>query len=87
MNGNLLYAQSGGVTAVINATAAAVIDTARKHKGRIGKVLAARNGVVGALREELIDTYAEDWRALATGLPADSVLVGLSSVHWREAWK
>ena len=64
MNGNLLYAQSGGVTAVINATAAAVIDTARKHKGRIGKVLAARNGVVGALREELIDTYAEDWRAL-----------------------
>jgi len=64
MKGNLLYAQSGGVTAVINATAAAVIDTARKHRGRIDKVLAARNGVIGALREDLIDTYAEDWRAL-----------------------
>ena len=51
--GTLLYAQSGGVTAVINATASAVIQTARKH--RI-KVLAARNGILGALREELIDT-------------------------------
>ncbi|PKL98023.1 MAG: 6-phosphofructokinase, partial [Gammaproteobacteria bacterium HGW-Gammaproteobacteria-7] len=46
--GKLLYAQSGGVTAVINATAAAVIATAREHKI---KVLAARNGIVGALRE------------------------------------
>jgi 6-phosphofructokinase 1 len=51
--GTLLYAQSGGVTAVINATASAVLQTARKH--RI-KVLAARNGILGALREELIDT-------------------------------
>ena len=51
--GTLLYAQSGGVTAVINASASAVIQTARKH--RI-KVLAARNGILGALREELIDT-------------------------------
>jgi 6-phosphofructokinase 1 len=51
--GTLLYAQSGGVTAVINATASAVIQTARKH--RI-KVLAAKNGILGALREELIDT-------------------------------
>ncbi|MEO7251959.1 MAG: 6-phosphofructokinase [Arenimonas sp.] len=51
--GTLLYAQSGGVTAVINATASAVIQTARKH--RI-KVLAARNGILGALREQLIDT-------------------------------
>jgi 6-phosphofructokinase 1 len=51
--GTLLYAQSGGVTAVINATASAVIQTARKR--RI-KVLAARNGILGALREELIDT-------------------------------
>jgi 6-phosphofructokinase 1 len=51
--GTLLYAQSGGVTAVINASASAVIQTARKH--RI-KVLAGRNGILGALREELIDT-------------------------------
>ena len=49
----LLYAQSGGVTAVINATASAVIQTARSRKVR---VLAARNGILGVLREELIDT-------------------------------
>jgi len=54
--GTLLYAQSGGVTAVINATAAAVITAARARRV---KVLAARNGIVGALREELIDTSAE----------------------------
>lgn len=54
--GKLLYAQSGGVTAVINATASAVIHAAREH--RI-KVLAARNGILGALREELIDTSKE----------------------------
>lgn len=51
--GNLLYAQSGGVTAVINATASAVLQAARVKKVR---VLAARNGILGALREELIDT-------------------------------
>lgn len=64
--GNLLYAQSGGVTAVINTTAAAVIETARKQK-KIGKVLAAKNGILGVLREELIDTSlesAEDIHAL-----------------------
>ena len=43
---NLLYAQSGGMTAVINATACAVIETARRHPARIGKVLAARNGIL-----------------------------------------
>jgi len=53
--GTLLYAQSGGVTAVINATASAVIQSARARKVR---VLAARNGILGALREELIDTTA-----------------------------
>ena len=52
-SGTLLYAQSGGVTAVINATASAVIQTARARKVR---VLAARNGILGALREELVDT-------------------------------
>ncbi|MGN6112028.1 MAG: 6-phosphofructokinase [Luteimonas sp.] len=51
-SGTLLYAQSGGVTAVINATAAAVIEAARKRRV---KVLAARNGILGALREELLD--------------------------------
>ncbi|HRQ65349.1 MAG TPA: diphosphate--fructose-6-phosphate 1-phosphotransferase, partial [Xanthomonadaceae bacterium] len=65
---NLLYAQSGGVTAVINASAAAVIETARRHRGAIGKVFAARNGILGALREELFDTAslrAADLRRLA----------------------
>jgi ATP-dependent phosphofructokinase / diphosphate-dependent phosphofructokinase len=55
-SGTLLYAQSGGVTAVINATASAVIQAARARKVR---VLAARNGILGALREELIDTGRE----------------------------
>lgn len=61
-NGNLLYAQSGGVTAVINATAAGVIGEARARKI---KVLAARNGILGALREELIDTSKESAAAIA----------------------
>jgi 6-phosphofructokinase len=54
--GNLLYAQSGGPTAVINTTAAAVLTTARQHRKQIGKIFAAHNGIIGALREELIDT-------------------------------
>lgn len=61
-SGTLLYAQSGGVTAVINATASAVITTARAKKI---KVLAARNGILGALREELIDTSKESAAAIA----------------------
>jgi len=56
---NAFYAQSGGVTAVINATACAVIETARQHQDRIGKVLAGRNGIIGALTEDLIDTSLE----------------------------
>ncbi|UHQ24117.1 6-phosphofructokinase [Lysobacter sp. 5GHs7-4] len=60
-SGTLLYAQSGGVTAVINATASAVIETARARKV---KVLAARNGILGALREELIDTSKESAAAI-----------------------
>ena len=55
---NVLYAQSGGVTAVINATAAAVIEAGRKSN-KINKVLAAKNGILGALKEELIDTNLE----------------------------
>jgi len=53
---NAFYAQSGGVTAVINVTAAAVIETARQHPRQIGKVLAGQNGIIGALSEALIDT-------------------------------
>ena len=62
---NAFYAQSGGVTAVINASAAGVIETARKHKSKIGKVLAGRNGIIGALTEDLIDTGKESARAIA----------------------
>ncbi len=56
---NAFYAQSGGVTAVINASACGVIETARKHPDKIGKVFAGRNGIIGALKEELIDTSLE----------------------------
>ncbi len=59
--GKLLYAQSGGVTAVINATAGAVLETARRHGI---KAYAARNGILGALREELIDTSKEPIAAI-----------------------
>ena len=62
---NAFYAQSGGVTAVINASAAGVIETARKHKGKIGKVYAGRNGIIGALTEDLIDTGKESASAIA----------------------
>ena len=62
---NAFYAQSGGVTAVINASACGVIETARRHRNAIGKVYAGRNGIIGALREELIDTSKESARAIA----------------------
>ncbi len=62
---NAFYAQSGGVTAVINASACGVIETARKHKDRIGNVYAGRNGIIGALTEDLIDTGKEPARAIA----------------------
>ncbi len=62
---NAFYAQSGGVTAVINASACGVIETARTHKRHIGKVFAGRNGIIGALREDLIDTSRESARAIA----------------------
>jgi 6-phosphofructokinase 1 len=62
---NAFYAQSGGVTAVINASACGVIETARKHKDKIGKVYAGRNGIIGALTEDLIDTSKETKSAIA----------------------
>ncbi|MDM8560493.1 6-phosphofructokinase [Candidatus Parabeggiatoa sp. HSG14] len=62
---NAFYAQSGGVTAVINATACGLIETARNHTDKIGKVYAGRNGIIGALTEDLIDTSQESDAAIA----------------------
>ncbi len=62
---NAFYAQSGGVTAVINASACGVIETARQHKNKIGKVYAGRNGIIGALTEDLIDTSKETAKNIA----------------------
>jgi len=56
---NAFYAQSGGVTAVINASACGVIQTARQHGDQIANVYAGRNGIIGALAEDLIDTSQE----------------------------
>ncbi len=62
---NAFYAQSGGVTAVINASACGVIETARKNKNKIGTVYAGKSGIIGALLEELIDTSKESASAIA----------------------
>jgi 6-phosphofructokinase 1 len=62
---NAFYAQSGGVTAVINASACGVIETARKHSDKIGKIYAGKNGIIGALTEELIDTSLESDESIA----------------------
>ncbi len=62
---NAFYAQSGGVTAVINASACGVIEACRKHSDVIGKVYAGRNGIIGALTEDLIDTSKESDEAIA----------------------
>ncbi|HBI21425.1 MAG TPA: diphosphate--fructose-6-phosphate 1-phosphotransferase [Legionella sp.] len=62
---NAIYAQSGGVTAVINASACGVIQTARQHPQHIGRVYAAKNGILGALQEDLIDTSLETDEAIA----------------------
>jgi 6-phosphofructokinase 1 len=62
---NAFYAQSGGVTAVINASACGVIETARRHKDKIGKVYAGHNGIIGALTEDMIDTGKESAATIA----------------------
>jgi 6-phosphofructokinase len=62
---NIFYAQSGGVTAVINASACGVIQAARENRGRIGEVYAGRNGIIGALTEDLIDTGQDSDAAIA----------------------
>jgi 6-phosphofructokinase len=62
---NAFYAQSGGVTAVINASAAGVIEAARQHSEKIGTVYAGRHGIIGALTEELLDTSQESAATIA----------------------
>ncbi|MFT5139990.1 MAG: 6-phosphofructokinase [Lysobacterales bacterium] len=64
-NKNILYAQSGGVTPVINASACGVIETARQNKQKIGKVLAGKDGIIGILNEQLIDTSKESKSSIA----------------------
>jgi len=62
---NIFYAQSGGATAVINASACGVIEAARDASDQIGTVFAGRNGIIGALKEELIDTNHESPESIA----------------------
>lgn len=62
---NAFYAQSGGVTAVINASACGVIETARQHPDKIGKIYAGASGIIGALQEQLIDTSKESNKSIA----------------------
>ena len=64
MKKNAFYAQSGGVTSVINATAGALILESKNYKSKIGKVYAGKNGILGALREDLIDTSKENISAI-----------------------
>jgi ATP-dependent phosphofructokinase / diphosphate-dependent phosphofructokinase len=83
---NAFYAQSGGVTAVINASACGVLQTARQYSEQIGKVYAGRNGIVGALTEDLIDTSVECDAAIAAlkhtaGAAFGSCRYKLKSIH------
>ena len=73
---NAFYAQSGGVTAVINASACGVIQTAAGHKSHIGKVFAGRNGILGGLHEELIDTSKESKKTIQALLHTPSGAFG-----------
>ncbi len=73
---NAIYAQSGGVTAVINASACAVIQTAKLYPQQIGTVYAAKNGIIGALKEELIDTSLETDADIAALLETPSGAFG-----------
>ncbi len=82
---NAIYAQSGGVTAVINASACGLIETARKYPQQIGKVFAAHNGILGALHEELIDTSLEDDRSIAKLLHTPSGAFGSCRYKLKDA--
>ena len=83
---NAFYAQSGGVSAVINASACGVLQTASQHSDQIGKVYAGRNGIIGALTEDLIDTSVESEAAIAAlkhtpGAAFGSCRYKLGSMH------
>src|SRR6516165_2682501 len=87
---NAFYAQSGGVSAVINASACGVLQTARRHSEEIGKVYAGRNGIIGALTEDLIDTSVESEAAIAAlkhtpGAAFGSCRYKLTSIHEHRA--
>jgi ATP-dependent phosphofructokinase / diphosphate-dependent phosphofructokinase len=87
---NAFYAQSGGVSAVINASACGVLQTAREHSQEIGKVYAGRNGIIGALTEDLIDTSLESEDTIAAlkhtpGAAFGSCRYKLASVHEHHA--
>ena len=87
---NAFYAQSGGVTAVINASACGVLQTARQYPKKIGKVYAGRNGIIGALTEDLIDTSLESEAAIAAlkhspGAAFGSCRYKLKSIHEHRA--
>jgi len=87
---NAFYAQSGGVSAVINASACGVLQTARQHSQHIGKVYAGRNGIIGALTEDLIDTSVESEAAIAAlkhtpGAAFGSCRYKLGSIHEHRA--
>ena len=87
---NAFYAQSGGVTAVINASACGLLQTARQHRAKIGKVYAGRNGIIGALTEDLIDTSVEFEASIAAlrhtpGAAFGSCRYKLGSIHEHRA--
>src|ERR1700761_629100 len=87
---NAFYAQSGGVSAVINASACGVLETTRRHPDEIAKVYAGRNGIIGALTEDLIDTSVESEAAIAAlkhtpGAAFGSCRYKLGSVHEHRA--
>ena len=87
---NAFYAQSGGVSAVINASACGVLETTRQHPEEIGKVYAGRNGIIGALTEDLIDTTFESEAAIAAlkhtpGAAFGSCRYKLGSIHEHRA--
>jgi ATP-dependent phosphofructokinase / diphosphate-dependent phosphofructokinase len=87
---NAFYAQSGGVSAVINASACGLLQTARQHSQKIGKVYAGRNGIIGALTEDLIDTSVEPEAAIAAlkhtpGAAFGSCRYKLGSIHEHRA--
>jgi 6-phosphofructokinase 1 len=81
---NAFYAQSGGVTAVINASACGVIETAKKHKTKIAKVYAGKNGILGALSENLIDTSLESDKEIAALLYTPGGAFGSARYKLRE---